>query len=53
MALVAFYATMGWLADLADDERLPLLEQVRTCLTSARYTRPWEAHVHWTHARTG
>src|SRR4029450_12450371 len=27
--LVAYYASMGWLADLPDDERLPLLDEVR------------------------
>ena len=46
--LVAFYATMGWIADLPDHERLPLLEQVRARLDSERYERTWETHVHWT-----
>ena len=50
--LVAFYATMGWLADLPDDERLTLLEQVRSRLDAERYERVWEANVHWTHAPT-
>ena len=47
--LVAYYASMGWLADLPDDTRLPLLEEVRTLLPDAAYRRPWETHVHWTH----
>jgi SAM-dependent methyltransferase len=47
--LVAFYATMGWLADLPDDERLPLLEQVRSRLDQRTYRRSWETHVHWAH----
>jgi SAM-dependent methyltransferase len=49
--LVAFYATMGWLADLPDDERLPLLDQVRSRLSSDRYERVWKTHVHWAHPR--
>jgi SAM-dependent methyltransferase len=51
--LVAFYATMGWLADLPDDERLPLLDQVRSRLSADRYDRVWETHVHWTHPLRG
>lgn len=46
--LVAFYASMGWLADLPDEERLPLLERVRSLLPAADYRRRWETHVHWT-----
>ena len=46
--LVAYFASMGWLADLSDDERLPLLEELRSLLTAARYRREWETHVHWT-----
>lgn len=45
--LVAFYATMGWLADLPDQERLPLLDEVRSRLSADVYERAWEAHVHW------
>jgi SAM-dependent methyltransferase len=46
--LVAYYASMGWLADLPDDTRLPLLDEVRSLLTGAAYRRLWETHVHWT-----
>ena len=46
--LVAFFASMGWLADLPDGERLPLLDEVRSLLTAAEYQRLWETHVHWT-----
>jgi SAM-dependent methyltransferase len=46
--LVAFYASMGWLADLPDEERLPLLSEVRSRLTAREYRRLWESHVHWT-----
>jgi SAM-dependent methyltransferase len=45
--LVAFFASMGWLADLPDGERLTLLEDVRSRLTSPDYRRLWETHVHW------
>jgi hypothetical protein len=46
--LVAFFASMGWLADLPDAERLPLLDEVRSLLTAGEYRRPWETHVRWT-----
>ena len=46
--LVAYYASMGWLADLPDPERLPLLAEVRTLLDAAEYRRLWETQVHWT-----
>jgi hypothetical protein len=49
--LVAYYASMGWLADLPDEERLPLLDRVRALLTAGRYARVWETQVHWTRAR--
>jgi SAM-dependent methyltransferase len=49
--VVAFYASMGWLADLPDDERLPLLDSVRSCLDAGEYERAWEAHVHWARLR--
>jgi len=49
--LVAFYASMGWLAELPDDERLPLLDAVRSRLPAGEYHRLWETHVHW--ARLG
>jgi SAM-dependent methyltransferase len=49
--LVAFFASMGWIADLPDPERLPLLDEVRSLLDAAEYHRPWETHVHWTRLR--
>ena len=49
--LVTFYATMGWLGDLPDEARLPLLAEVRSLLTASRYTRRWETHVHWARLR--
>jgi len=39
---------MGWLADLPEDERLPLLDEVRSLLTAAEYRRLWETEMHWT-----
>jgi SAM-dependent methyltransferase len=49
--LVAFFASMGWLAELPDAERLPLLETVRSLLDAPEYRRSWETHVHWTRLR--
>lgn len=49
--LIAFYATMGWLADLPDDERLPLLDEVRARLPALEYQRLWETHAHWARRR--
>ena len=47
--LLAYFAsTMGGLADLSDDERLPLLDEVRSRLASDEYRRHWETRVHWT-----
>jgi hypothetical protein len=46
--LVAYYASMGWIADLPDDTRLPLLDEVRSLLPGAAYRRLWETYVHWT-----
>jgi SAM-dependent methyltransferase len=46
--LVAFLASMGWIADLPDVDRVPLLEEVRSLLDAAEYRRSWETHVHWT-----
>ncbi len=46
--LVAFFASMGWIADLPDTDRLPLLDEVRSLLDSDEYRRPWETHLYWT-----
>ncbi len=46
--LVSYYASMGWLADLPDDERLPLLDEVRSVLAGGEYRRVWETEVYWT-----
>jgi hypothetical protein len=47
-ALVAFFESMGWLGDLPDSERLPLLERVRSLLDAGEYRRSWETRVFWT-----
>jgi SAM-dependent methyltransferase len=49
--LVAFFASMGWVGDLPDADRLPLLDELRSLLPAAEYTRPWETHVSWTRLR--
>jgi SAM-dependent methyltransferase len=46
--LVSFFASMGWVGDLADEERLPLLDELRSLLSAAEYRRLWETRVHWT-----
>jgi len=51
--LVSFFASMGWLADLPDAERLPLLRDVTALLTAAEYDRLWETHVHATRLSRG
>ena len=38
---------MGWVGDLPDAERLPLLDELRSLLPAAEYRRPWETRVHW------
>jgi SAM-dependent methyltransferase len=46
--LVAFFASMGWVGDLRDAERLPLLDELRSRLTAREYVRHWETRLHWT-----
>jgi SAM-dependent methyltransferase len=50
-ALVAFFESMGWLGDLPDSERLPLLDRVRSLLDADEYRRSWETHVYWARLR--
>ena len=50
--LVAFFASMGWIGDLPDAERLLVVDEVRSLLPAGEYRRPWETHVHWTRLRT-
>jgi SAM-dependent methyltransferase len=51
--VVAFFASMGWIADLPDGDRLPLLDEARSLLAAAEYQRRWETHVHWTRLAAG
>ena len=46
--LIAFFDSMGWIAILPEERRLPLLNEVRSRLTSNEYVLPWETHVQWT-----
>ena len=46
--LVAFFGSMGWIATLPDEERLPLLNEVRSLLTAAEYRLPWQTRVYRT-----
>lgn len=46
--LVAFFASMGWIGELPDGERMPLLDDVRSRLAPGEYQRLWETRVHWT-----
>lgn len=46
--LVSFFASMGWLADQPDSERLPLLDEVRSLLDAGEYRRLWETQLYWT-----
>ena len=45
--LMAYYASMGWLAELPDRERLPLLDAARSRLRADRYRRDWETLLAW------
>jgi SAM-dependent methyltransferase len=51
--LVAFFASMGWIGDLPDVDRLPLLNEVRSLLAATDYRRQWETHLHWTRLGAG
>ena len=48
---VAFFASMGWIADLPDADRLPLLDRIRSLLDADEYRRPWETRVYQTRPR--
>jgi SAM-dependent methyltransferase len=46
--LIAFFESMGWICDLLDEDRLPLIDEIRPLLTAPVYRLPWETHVYWT-----
>ena len=50
-ALVAFFESMGWLGDLPESERRPLMNRVRSLLDADWYRRSWETRVYWTRLR--
>jgi SAM-dependent methyltransferase len=50
-SLVSFFASMGWIAEIGDQGRLPLLARARTALTSSEYRRQWRTQVFWTRLR--
>lgn len=43
--LVSFFGFMGWVADLPDEERQPLIDTMRSHLTAAKYVLPWQTRV--------
>lgn len=46
--LLAFFGSMGWVAELPDEERHPLVDAIRAQLTAAEYVLPWQTRVQWT-----
>jgi len=46
--LLAYFASMSWIAVLPDEERGELLNEVRGLLETDAYTRFWRADVYWT-----
>jgi ubiquinone/menaquinone biosynthesis C-methylase UbiE len=46
--MVAYLASMSWIAVLPDRERTDLLGQVRGLLDAESYTRFWRTEVNWT-----
>lgn len=46
--MLAYIASMSWIAVLAEDERTKLLEEVRGLLDADSYTRFWRTELHWT-----
>ena len=49
--LVAFFGSMGWVAELPDEDRQQLLDKMRARLTATEYVLPWQTHAHWTRLR--
>lgn len=46
--LVAYFGSMGWVANLPDGERQPLVDAMRSRLSAAEYVLPWQTRVQWT-----
>lgn len=49
--LVAYFGSMGWIANLPDEQRKPLVDAMRSRLTAAEYVLPWQTRVQWTRLR--
>ncbi|MDX6259706.1 MAG: hypothetical protein QOH84_1394, partial [Kribbellaceae bacterium] len=46
--LVAYFGSMGWVANLPDEKRQPLIDAMTSHLTAAKYVLPWQTRVQWT-----
>ncbi len=51
--LVAFFASMGWIGALPDEELRRVLGEIRSRLTDNEYRLPFETDVHWTRLSVG
>jgi SAM-dependent methyltransferase len=49
--LVAFFGSMGWISSLSEDDRMGLLDQVRSALIAADYEMRFETYVYSTRLR--
>ena len=49
--LVAFFGSMGWVANQPEEDRQQLLDGVRSRLTATEYLLPWQTRVQWTRLR--
>lgn len=46
--LVAFFGSMGWVANLPKEERQQLVDGMRAHLNATEYLLPWQTRVQWT-----
>jgi SAM-dependent methyltransferase len=46
--LLAFFGSMGWIANLPDEDRLSLLGTMSRQFVAPQYVLRWETRVHWT-----
>ena len=51
--LVAFFASMGWIGALPDEELRRVLGEIRSRLTDNEYRLPFETDVRWTRLGVG
>lgn len=52
VGLIAYFGSMGWVANLPDEDRQPLVHAMRSRLTAAEYVLPWQTRVQWTRLST-